>query len=798
MSTHIVNFPGADIHKTTLTSVSNVSVGENLDVTSNLTVSGNTAVSQELSVSGNTAVSQELSVSGNVEVGTANLFVDTTTGRVGVGVSQPTSRFEVAGNETLQEYPPKAMTANETYIPGHGVFRASASSLRNGHEIWHAFEKRTTIYKWPSDAGGGDTFGGTDTAYNGTNRLSSSTELGAWLKLSLPYKICLKSFSIYTSPTSEQPEDFIVYGSTDDNVWEYVFSETGAPQNSDYVTYSVNSTSYYKYFAIVITRTISSTTIGTINEWKLFGTPAPSALEDGHLTLGKALTLPRVSGHPAGAETPRAESLVVHYDTTVDSVVSGTTVVDTSGNGINGTLTNGAAYSSTDRALTFDGGSDEYINITNVGNPSGNWTHSISFWLKPQYDGSGNDVVFRLGPGQDNKAIGFYYNSTSIVYYFYGNDFGSIYTLEHKWYHITLTYNGNTRTVYINGQSTFSTTSGGGDLNLDGTDGMRIGTNTGTSAPMTGSISNFKLWGGVALTAEEVAMEYALGRTGKSINLTDTALCLGGTVPRAQLDVRGSAYFENIFMSGYVTHTLLNEAEFVWDPSSYLSYPGTGSTVYDINGNMNATITNIDYYGESWRTTASNSEIKTASNMDLRRDWTILLWHQPPGNDTNNVRIAGHGTGAGSSGLHITSATTSIMRYGMYGNDIDFGYSTGHVNRDRWRQYAFTYYHNGGVAGGVNRQVYQDERLVCDGQAGIGDGSAFTSDNNNPGGNFADDGYNPYQASPTVLRFGTTYGSGNYSIANNWFGPILFFDRVLTASEIRSLYRFYSMRFSHN
>jgi hypothetical protein len=86
--------------------------------------------------------------------------------------------------------------------------------------------------------------------------------------------------------------------------------------------------------------------------------PHPS-LEDGHLTLGKALTLPRVSGHPAGAETPRAESLVVHYDTTVDSVVSGSTVVDVSGNGINGTL-NGAAYSSTDRALTFDG-TDDYV-----------------------------------------------------------------------------------------------------------------------------------------------------------------------------------------------------------------------------------------------------------------------------------------------------------------------------------------------------------------------------------------------------------------------------------------------------
>jgi hypothetical protein len=62
---------------------------------------------------------------------------------------------------------------------------------------------------------------------------------------------------------------------------------------------------------------------------------------------------------------------------------------------------------------------------------------------------------------------------------------------------------------------------------------------------LNGSISNFKIYD-VALTAEEVAMEYALGRTGKSLNLTDTSLCLGGTAPRAQLDVRGSARFGGI------------------------------------------------------------------------------------------------------------------------------------------------------------------------------------------------------------------------------------------------------------
>jgi hypothetical protein len=79
---------------------------------------------------------------------------------------------------------------------------------------------------------------------------------------------------------------------------------------------------------------------------------------------------------------------------------------------------------------------------------------------------------------------------------------------------------------------------------------MTLGANNGEIQEFDGAISNFKLYD-VALTAEEVAMEYALGRTGKSLNLTDTALCLGGTVPRAQLDVRGS-----MIVNGIIKHAM--------------------------------------------------------------------------------------------------------------------------------------------------------------------------------------------------------------------------------------------------
>jgi hypothetical protein len=497
-------------------------------------------------------------------------------GNLGVGVAHPTSRFEVAGADGLQEYPPKAMTDYETYIEGHGVFRASASSYRTtNQEAWQAFNKFITnsspyIYRWRSvDNIYTSSLANTTT---GSARLSEYTPYGTYLILELPYKICLKTY-VWIGITTQIPREGQIWGSNDGMSWSLVdaFTDGGAgwvaagSGTTDYNEYPdtreiTGNTAYYSQYAFIITRNRGDDAT-SIRELRYFGTPAPSSLEDGHLTLGKALTLPRVSGHPAGAETPQAESLVVHYDTTVDSVVSGSTVVDISGNGINGTLTNGAAYSSTDRALVFDGVND-YVSGT-LNNPSGAWVHSVSVWFKA--DTLAN-CIWHLGSdggggGSDTSSINLNSDGT-ILWFYWANDvkFNTA-VRTGMWNHVVCVYNGGTaytsRRLWLNGTEQTITQTYGSQLNQ----ALDIGANTSlrlmgritNTTVVDGSISNFKIWGGVALTAEEVAMEYALGRTGKSLNLTDTALCLGGTVPRAQLDVRGSARFEG---TAYVSRDL--------------------------------------------------------------------------------------------------------------------------------------------------------------------------------------------------------------------------------------------------
>src|SRR6056300_1417190 len=310
-------------------------------------------------------------------------------GNLGVGVAHPTSRFEVAGADGLQEYPPRELgLSTENYIPGHGVFRNYSSSNRisGGVEVnqsWYAFNDSGY---WISGAVDDDNLAylGTSNTYTGTAQLASNIPKGNFVVMECPYGVSFKSIAIKPSlNSSHQPESGLVCGSNDGDTWDIIHSWSNYGFVTDvftHIRFDTNTKSH-KFVALVITELPGVAKYERIGRIKYFGTPAPSSLEDGHLTLGKAITLPRVSGHAAGAETPRAESLVVHYDTTLDSVVSGSTVVDISGEGNNGTLNGDAAYSSTDRALRFDGSGD-YVSGTLPSTATGAWVHTQSFWFK--------------------------------------------------------------------------------------------------------------------------------------------------------------------------------------------------------------------------------------------------------------------------------------------------------------------------------------------------------------------------------------------------------------------------------
>ena len=185
-------------------------------------------------------------------------------------------------------------------------------------------------------------------------------------------------------------------------------------------------------------------------------------------------------------------------------------------------MENGLVYSSSERALVFDGTNDRTY-ISSVQNGSGAWVHSISLWCKSNSAAnSPNDTFAFIGEKSNYKCIGLeIQGNENFRYYFWGSDAdtptGSF--TRGVWHHVVVTYDGGSSTtsksVYIDGvKQTLTQSAGTTALNLNANDEFLLGSQQGGSKPLNGSISNFKLWD-VALTADEVAAEFALGRTGR-------------------------------------------------------------------------------------------------------------------------------------------------------------------------------------------------------------------------------------------------------------------------------------------
>src|SRR6056300_57661 len=477
-------------------------------------------------------------------------------GHLGVGVTEPSGQLELAGDERIQEYPPGPMSDYDTNIPGHGVFKAYASN-ENTNVVWEAFDKSNNNgrhYQHSTSSGGG--YSTSDGSYGGSVRLSSSsgTPLGVHVILKMPYQIYLKQFSIQPRNNagylSEQtPKDGQVWGSNDGNSWYHLYSYTGLTFTSgtDTVYFNVNHTNAYSYYALIVTKSGGGTNSFegfSIGELRYFGTPGPTTLDKGSLSLTRSLDVPRVSRYDVDTETPRPEKLVLDLDTTVNNHAS-----DISGQGNHGTFNNGASYSPADKAFTgFPSSSVNYINGT-LNGVSGAYAHTQSYWVNG-VDGTSR-AAFTVGT--NIAGAGVYAN----LYWDTTNGPGGRWTLntdsaasatwvqpieDNRWYHVVLTYDGGSSTsswkFYLDGEyQTPTTMSVSYALALPSNPEYRIGRNDGTQW-YNGMVSSPKVWS-VVLEPSEVKKLYNLGRTGRSMVISDTAVGIG-KAPEAQLDVRGS------------------------------------------------------------------------------------------------------------------------------------------------------------------------------------------------------------------------------------------------------------------
>jgi hypothetical protein len=492
-------------------------------------------------------------------------------GHLGVGVTEPSGQLELAGDERIQEYPPRAMTGWETYMEGHGVFRAGKS----GHDDYlGAWDRWKVFNKGFTTSGGtaGDSYHGelsysTSTGLYTGHVTSSQIErlggiLGDYFILDMPYKISLKHINLTSANQNRSPTEFIILGSNDGSTWTQIksFSSsfTGSGQT---LPFQVNSNEYFSYFGLVVTKVVASDGYLMLSEWQLFGTPGPTTLDKGSLTLGRSLDVPRISRYDVDTETPRPEKLVLDYDTTVKNDGR---ALDISGSGNDGFYYGHAYYSAPDKAFKFDGTGDTvYVdtngNISDTNLPTGDAIYTMSCWIKANSAQYGSDAaVFYFGSGWTSYQLaGIYHGINGRI----NMDIGS-YNMKtatgtiqsNRWYHVaivkrgtgTLTSARSYGSIYIDGveiDPANLTYNAGGPQALQSIDNISIGSNFNGvpgsfGEAFNGCISKPQIWN-VALENSEINKLYRLGRTGRSMVISDTAVGIG-KVPEAHLDVRGS------------------------------------------------------------------------------------------------------------------------------------------------------------------------------------------------------------------------------------------------------------------
>lgn len=184
-----------------------------------------------------------------------------------------------------------------------------------------------------------------------------------------------------------------------------------------------------------------------------------------------------------------------------------------------------------------------------------------------------------LGGGQNEFRFMWWGTST------YLDRVTSIGAADLRWHHMVATSNGTTGTVYIDGVSNTSAALPAGNLYTDG-DAYLIGIADTLGNPWSGSIAQERFYP-KALSATEVAQNY-----------------YGGPI---------------------VTNGLV----FAIDAGNLVSYPKSGTTVYDLTGNTNASLINgtgfSTKFGGTWTFDGTDDFIRVSGVEDFANQNAVTI-----------------------------------------------------------------------------------------------------------------------------------------------------------------------------
>lgn len=403
--------------------------------------------------------------------------------------------------------------------------------------------------------------------------------------------------------------------------------------------------------------------------------------------------------------TPTVSNLILSLDATniASYPGSGTTWFDISGYGNNATLTAATASNFNNYAIKFNKTTNTRAIVSTLDLSTTN-AITINMWVKIKTLPVGGGDTFRfLAELSDN------YNSFSDSFFtaiatevstnrWFTQDKGNVgYNAKNlstplpqtnTWYNFTVVYDhtqaaSNERTFYIDGvnQTNIASTEGGTTFNSDNTNNfgnrpLYIG---GRSTTAVGSFSSdmdlgvFQVYN-TALNATQVSQSYESYKTN----------------------------YLNIVTSGSV---------FLLDATNATSYPGSGTTVYDVSGNNNTGSLNGPVYNTSSSFTldGANDYIRfnsgSAINDLTKATWTMWLrWTEDVGiTDTSFIYKSDNNNTAGwfisvqSNRIGVQIVTNTNKQYYLP--------STENPGRNVWYMLSVTWDGTIFATGGINMYI---------------------------------------------------------------------------------------------
>ena len=178
---------------------------------------------------------------------------------------------------------------------------------------------------------------------------------------------------------------------------------------------------------------------------------------------------------------------------------------DLTGNGNNGLLNNGVFYDELLRGSLLFNGTTQFVSFSTTTNiPVGNSNYTISTWFNPS--SLGNKGLVGWGNyGTTNQVNALRLSSSGIVNYWQSNDLSASYSFTtNNWYNAVATFDGTTRSIWVNGSLISSDTPVG--HNVPNSTNLTVGV-TNTTEYFAGNMGEVQIFDR-ALSSTEINQNY--------------------------------------------------------------------------------------------------------------------------------------------------------------------------------------------------------------------------------------------------------------------------------------------------